>query len=523
MATPTGGERETREQVWATIPSAHPLDEHNRRWLEQLHPPDWKNPEPEGRYNLLVIGAGPAGLVAAAGAAGLGAKVALVEKHLMGGDCQNVGCVPSKALLRAAKGVADFRAAGQFGVKNVPEPVVDFGAAMERLRRIRAELSHHDSAERFSELGVDVFIGEGEFTDADTFEIDGKAIRFAKACVATGARAADLPIEGLAEAGALTNETVFSLTERPERLGIIGAGPIGCEMAQAFARLGTRVTLLEASNQILGKEDRDAAEVLEAALQRDGVEIRTNIDIRRLRQENGEKVVEAGASEGSERCAELRFDQILVGVGRAPNVEGLGLEAAGVKFDQKGIEVDERLRTTNPNIFSAGDVCFPYKFTHAADAMARIVIRNALFFGRSKTRDLVIPWCTYTDPEIAHVGMYENDARKEGIDVKTLKVSIGETDRGIIDGDEEGFVKIHTKAGSDGILGATIVARHAGDMIAQLSQAMVDGTGLGTIAETMFPYPTQAEAIKKAADAYNRTRLSPGVKKLFERFLRWRR
>lgn len=503
------------------FPPVWPLDEHNQNWLSLVRPPDWKNPEPRPRYNLLVVGAGPAGLVAAAAAAGLGAKVALVEKQLMGGDCLNVGCVPSKALLRCARAFADVRDASEFGV-HVPDGVhVNFGKVMERLRRLRAGVSHHDSAARYQSLAIDVFFGEGQFSSPRAFEIDGKTIHFAKACIATGARAVDLPIPGLREAGALTNETVFTLTELPTHLAVIGAGPIGCELSQAFARFGSQVTLLEAMRQILPREDRDAAEMVEKALRRDGVQINCCSKVVSVRREGDKKMLVLENPDDPRYREELRVDEIVVGIGRAPNVENLGLERAGVEYDRNGIKVNERLQTSNPRIYAAGDVCSAYKFTHAADAMARIVIRNGLFFGRSKTTALTIPWCTYTDPEIAHVGMYEGEARQKGIAVKTFQIDLKGVDRAVLDGDEAGFLKVHVREKSDEILGATLVAPHAGDMIPQISQAMAARVGLKTIANTIFPYPTQAEVIKKAADAYNRTRLTPTARRLFEFLLNW--
>jgi pyruvate/2-oxoglutarate dehydrogenase complex dihydrolipoamide dehydrogenase (E3) component len=478
---------------------------------------EWVNPTPTGRYNMVVVGAGTAGLVTAAGAAGLGAKVALIERDLMGGDCLNVGCVPSKALIRSARALADARGAREFGVR-VPEKVsVDFPAVMERMRRLRAGISPHDSARRFREMGIDVFIGAGRFTSPETVRVGDKTLRFARACIATGARAAALPIPGLAEAGFLTNETLFSLTGLPPRLAIIGAGPIGCEMAQTFARFGSKVTLLEAGPHILGREDPDAAARIEAALLLDGVDIRCGVNIRNVGGD-GEKVI--GFDDGSE----VRADALLLGVGRAPNVDGLDLETAGVEYDKReGVKVDDRLRTTNPRIFAAGDVCSRYKFTHTADFMARIVIQNALFFGRSRASALTIPWCTYTDPEIAHVGMYEHDTRDNGIPIDTINVEMSDVDRAILDGETDGFLKIHLKRGTDKILGATLVARHAGEMISEISLAMVGGMGLGTIARTIHPYPTQAEIIRKAGDAYNRTRLTPFVRKLIDVVLKLRR
>lgn len=505
------------------IVEARPLDEHNRLLVSRVHPPDWVNPVPRGRYNMAVVGAGTAGLVAAAGAAGLGAKVALIERNLMGGDCLNTGCVPSKALLRAARAMADLRGASEFGIDVPGGAALDFGKMMARMRGLRAGVAKHDSARRFRELGVDVHIGEATFTGRNTIAVEGTTLEFAKACIATGARAARVPIPGLWEAGALTNETVFSLTELPPRLAVIGAGPIGVEMAQCFARFGAQVTLLENRRGILSREDRAAAAIVEKALIRDGVRLHCCRKIVGVSQEGGEKVIEVENTENGERGA-VRVDAILVGAGRAPNVENLGLEAAGVRCGKSGgVAVDDFLRTSNRDIYAAGDVCFPYKFTHTADAMARIVIGNALFFGRGRTSALTIPWCTYTDPEIAHVGLYEHDAQQKGIAIDTFRIEMSAVDRAILESEGEGFVKVHCKQGTDRIVGATIVARHAGEMISEITTAMVGGVGLGSIARTIHPYPTQAEAVKKAADAYNRARLTPRVKSLLGKILQWRR
>ncbi len=501
-----------------------PWDEHNQKTVANVHPNDWVNPEPRGRYNLVVLGAGTAGLVSAIGSAGLGAKVALIEKKLLGGDCLNVGCVPSKALIRASRAATDVRAAGAYGV-NVPDGVtVDFPKVMERMRRLRARISNNDSAHRFKSEGVDVFIGKGTFTGPDRIEVDGKTLRFSKAVIATGARAAAPPIPGLKEAGYLTNETVFSLTELPRRLIVIGAGPIGCELSQAFARFGSEVHLLEAVDQILIREDKDAAQRVEKALVHDGVKIITACNVKTVSKRGDDKVVEL---ECGGECREVAVDEILVGVGRAPNVEGIGLEAAGVEFDpRKGVVIDDTLGTSNPNILAAGDCCFQYKFTHTADALARIVIQNALFgfpFMKKKASALTIPWCTFTDPEIAHVGMYEKDAKAKGIPVKTFVEELADVDRAILDGEDEGFIKVHVKEGTDRILGATLVARHAGETLTELTLAITAGIGLGTIAGTIHPYPTQAECIKRAADAFSRTRLTPTVKRLFAKWLAWNR
>lgn len=497
-----------------------PLDEHNTRLLEAVHPPVWTNPTPSGRYNMVVIGAGTAGLVTAAGAAGLGARVALIERRLLGGDCLNFGCVPSKALIRSARAVGDLLDARQYGVSAGTGLGVDFPAVMERMRRLRAQIAPHDSAERFRSLGIDVFIGDARFTGPETIEVGGQTLRFARACIATGARPVSPIIPGLAEAGFLTNESVFTLTELPRRLAVLGSGPIGCELAQSFARFGSSVTVIEQAQQILPREDREAAEYVIRAMGRDKVTFKLSSKVARVERSSSGKTLVLQTGKGEER---LEVDEILVGIGRAPNVEGMGLEAAGVKFDTRnGVDVTDGLRTTNPRIFAAGDVCSKHKFTHAADAMARIVIQNALFFGSSKASRLVMPWCTFTDPEVAHVGMYEKAAQDQGIATDTIAVELGKVDRAILDG-EEGLLKVLLRKGSDQILGATLVSRHAGETISELTTAITHGIGLRKLASVIHPYPTQAEVIKRAADAYNRTRLTPGVKKMFERVLAWRR
>lgn len=497
-------------------------DPHDRKLIENCRAPGRPSPSPSGRYNLVVIGGGTAGLVSAAGAAGLGAKVALIERNLLGGDCLNVGCVPSKALIRAARAVYETRAGAEFGVRLECEPKAAFGAAMERMRRLRAEISRHDSVERFARLGVDVFIGAGRFAGADAVEVDGQRLAFDRAVIATGARAAELPVPGLREAGYLTNETVFKLTDLPRRLAVIGAGPIGCELAQSFARFGSKVFLIEALHGVLPNEDADASEIVRRAMiERDDVELRC------CGKELKIAVVEGGGKrltfESHESRYDIVVDEILVGGGRKPNLEGLGLELAGVEFNAQGVVVDERLRTSNPRIFAAGDVCSRYKFTHAADAMARIVIANALFMARRKVADLVIPWCTYTDPEVAHVGYYEDDARQAGFEVATITQPLREVDRALLDGEDDGFARVHYDKKSAKILGGTIVARHAGEMIGELALAITAKQNIAALSATIHPYPTQAEALRKIGDAYMRTRLTPAVRKIFGKWLEWRR
>ncbi|MDD5286296.1 MAG: mercuric reductase [Desulfuromonadaceae bacterium] len=498
-----------------------PHDAHNETLVANVHPSEWVNPEPAPCYNLVVIGGGTAGLISAAGAAGLGAKVALIERHLMGGDCLNVGCVPSKGVISASRAVHHARNSAEFGVMDGQKLGFDFGIAMERMRRLRADISHHDSARRFrDELGIDVFIGQGSFSGPGTVLVAGETLRFKKAALCTGARAAAPPIPGLEEAGYLTNETIFSLTELPPRMAVIGAGPIGCEMAQSFARFGSQVTLIEPGAHILGREDADAAEILHAAFVRDRIDLQLGVTVVGVEKNGSDNILHL---ERDGKRIDVTVDAILVAVGRAPNLDGLDLEKAGITFDRTGVLVSDNLQTSNPNVYAAGDICFPFKFTHTADALARILIANALFMGRQKASLLTIPWCTYTDPEIAHVGMYEGDAKEKGIELTTLTVPLSDIDRAVLDGETEGFARVHLRKGSDKILGATIVARHAGEMINEFSLAITNGIGISAIGKTIHPYPTQAEVIKRLADAYNRTRLTPFVKNLLSGWLKWQR
>jgi pyruvate/2-oxoglutarate dehydrogenase complex dihydrolipoamide dehydrogenase (E3) component len=511
------GTAEASGRPEGTHPALEPLDEHNRRLREHVHPPGWANPEPRERYHLVVVGAGTGGLVTAAIGAALGAKVALVERHLMGGDCLNVGCVPSKAVLRAARAWAETReAAARFGAP-VATGEGDFGRAMERMRRIRAGIAPHDSAERFRELGVDVFLGEGRFASGKTLRVGGETLRFRRAVIASGARAAVPPVPGLEGAGYLTNETIFSLTALPRRLAVIGGGPIGCEMAQAFARFGSEVTLLDMAERILTKDDAAAARVVARALERDGVRLLMGAQLRRVERQGDVRLVQVEHAGGAETIA---CDALLVAAGRAPNVEGLGLHRAGVRCGERGVEVDDRMRTSNPRIYAVGDVASRFQFTHAADAQARLVVRNALFFGRAKASDLVVPWVTYTSPELAQVGLTAEAADAAGVEVDTITVTMEDLDRARLDGATEGFLRVHLQKGSDTIVGATLVGERAGELISQLTQAMVAGVGLGKLGETIFPYPTHAEVLRRAADAWRRTKLTPNAQRAFDLFFR---
>ncbi|MCA9529924.1 MAG: mercuric reductase [Myxococcales bacterium] len=498
-----------------------PDDAHNRALVANVHPPGRPNPTPDGRYNLVVVGAGTAGLVAAMGAAGLGAKVALVERALTGGDCLNHGCVPSKALLRSAHAAHEARVAwetGAYGVRLAAAPRVDFGEVMAQMRRLRAEISANDSVARLEAAGVDVYLGHGAFVGADALEVDGRRLRFRRAVLATGARAAVPPIPGLAESGYLTNETLFSLTELPRRLVIIGAGPIGCEMAQAFRRFGSEVVVVSLDAQVLPHDDPDAAARVKARLEREGVRLRLGADVTEVARRGDDTIVRFDRGGGAEQ---VQGDALLLAVGRTPNVDGLGLDAAGVEVDRTGVVVDDRLRTANRRIYASGDVASAYKFTHAADAMSRLVLQNALFFGRKRASALCIPWCTFTDPAVAHVGLQAREAAERGVEIGTYTVGLDEVDRAILDGETEGFARIHVHARSGRIVGATLVARHAGDMMGEVVLAMTEGLRVGALSTAIAPYPTEGEVWKKLGDAHQRSRLGPRLAAFLRRYFGW--
>lgn len=490
---------------------------HDHELCEHVHPAHWRNPQPRNPYPLVVIGGGPAGLAAARKAASNGIKVALVERDLLGGNSLNFSSLPSKTLIRTARLYADMRNAAHYGACPPEHIEVDFPQVMERLRRIRARISRVDSAPRLSAEGIDIFLGTASFTSSHTLEVDGTRLHFRKALIATGSRSMPPQIPGLAEAGYHTNETVFDLAALPQDLLIIGGGPVGCELAQALARLGARVVITHSQPLFLPKEERDAAQMVADALARDGVEIHLNTKAMKVWVEDGKKCVQTW-NDGN--VATIRVDEILTGIGRIPAVGGLGLEAAGIDYSaQDGIRVDDFLRTSQRHIYAAGDVCMEHQFVDTATASARIAVHNALFFGRQRLSDLTIPWCTYTDPEIAHVGLYVRQARERGIPVITYTVPMHDVDRAVTDGEEDGFVKLHIRDGTDKILGATVVARHAGEMINGITLAMVAGIGLKTVARVMHTYPTQADAIHMAARAHQGSGIHPWIVRLLRLWL----
>lgn len=492
-----------------------PLDALNAELLDNVHPYAWEDGSSEELYNLVVIGAGAGGLVSAIGSNVSGARVAIIEERLMGGDCLTTGCVPSKALIRCAKAAHAVRTASNFGVK-VSGFQVDFAKVMETVRASRAGIAENDSAKRFADKGMDVFMGHGKFLENGVVEVNGKKLRYKKAVIATGARAYVPPIPGLETISFLTNETLWNLTELPESLAIIGGGPIGIEMAQSFARFGSKVTVIDHSNRILPREDPEASDVIRQVLEGEGVMFQLGNGVEKIeKSEVGAKLFVSGAA------SPIEATHVLIAVGRAANTTNLGLENVGVEFDRRGVTINDSFQTTNSDIYACGDICSAYKFTHAADFMARSVIRNVFFLGSAKLSGLTIPWCTYTEPEVAHVGAYGHDLDEGSFDV--FRQEFAHVDRAITDQATTGFVKILVKKGTDKIIGATIVGPHAGDLISEVTVAMQGNIGLGAVAATIHPYPTNADAIRRTGDFYNKTRFTPTVKGLFRAIMALRR
>jgi pyruvate/2-oxoglutarate dehydrogenase complex dihydrolipoamide dehydrogenase (E3) component len=496
-----------------------PLDAADRELLQAVHPPEWQNPAPRNPYDLVVIGGGTAGLVSAVGAAGLGARVALIERDLLGGDCLNTGCVPSKAIIRSARAADSARRAGAFGV-TAGRVETDFGVVMKRMRERRAGLAAHDSARRLQQLGVDVFLGAGGFTSRESINVSGSTLMFSRAIIATGGRPAVPPIPGLHDGPFLTSETVFSLTALPRRLLVIGGGPIGCELAQAFAAFGSAVTVLDQAARVLGNDDPDAAAIVQQRLAGDGVSLLLGSRLLRASYAQSEWQL-TYVSRNGDGESEARGDALLVAAGRIPNLEPLELPRADVEYSKAGVTVDDHLRTSNRRIFAAGDVCSAYKFTHAADALARIALTNALFFGRRRASALVVPWCTYTTPELAHVGLSEHEARDRGDQVTTLTVPFAEIDRAVLDDETDGFVRLHHQRGR--ILGCTIVGPNAGELISHAALAINRRGTLGELSATIYPYPTLSDAFKKAGDAHRRSSLTPRLRRWLTRYFDWTR
>ena len=472
--------------------------------------------------NVVVIGAGSAGLVSAIIAAGAKAKVVLIEKHRMGGDCLNTGCVPSKALIRSAR-IADYlRRAEQFGLEKV-DVKVHFARVMQRVREVVSAIEPHDSVERYTGLGVECVSGEAVITSPWTVQVGGREISTRAIVVATGARPFVPDIPGLEETAYLTSDTLWDLRELPERLLVLGGGPIGCELAQSFARLGSKVTLVDQAPRLLPREDEEVAALVGERFRHDGIQVMTDAVVKRIEQQTDGGVAIVATADGEQA---LPFDRILVAVGRKPNVEGFGLEALQMPLTSRGsIEVNAYLQTIYPSIYACGDVAGPYQFTHMASYQAWYAVLNALL-GRLKPTAIhyrVVPWVTFTDPEIARVGLSEEEARAQDIAYEVTRYGIDDLDRAIADSEAHGFVKVLTQPGSDRILGATIVGYHAGELLAEFVLAMTHGLGLKKIAATTHVYPTLGEANRFTANAWRSARIPAHLLPWAERFFRWRR
>jgi pyruvate/2-oxoglutarate dehydrogenase complex dihydrolipoamide dehydrogenase (E3) component len=467
-------------------------------------------------YNVAVIGAGTAGLVTAAGTAALGGCVALIERNKMGGDCLNFGCVPSKALISSGRLIQQIRESEKWGLDR-QEPRFVFERVFERMRARRAKIAPNDSQERFESLGVDVFHGEARFVSSYEIEVDGQRLCAKNFVIATGSRAAIPKIEGIDHVPFFTNETIFDeVKEKPERMIVLGGGPIGCELGQVLARLGVKVTIVQRASQLLPREDSDVAEVLQRQLEREDVRIEFDAEAKSATRQDNSVRLDCLRKDGS--GFQLDAEALLVAAGRIPNIDKLNLDAAGVRFNKRGVVVNEYLQTSQPHIYAAGDIAGSFQFTHLADAHARVVVRNILMplqLLRQKTEIAVLPWVTYTDPEIAHVGFGEREAQKSNIAYDLFVVPLEEVDRAVVESEESGFAKVLTAKDSDKILGVTIAGAHAGDLIHEFVLAMKSGIGLGTIASTIHAYPTFAELARKAGDKYNKTRLTPRAKKVF--------
>jgi pyruvate/2-oxoglutarate dehydrogenase complex dihydrolipoamide dehydrogenase (E3) component len=464
----------------------------------------------DGTYNLVVIGAGTAGLVTAAGSVALGARVALIERHKMGGDCLNFGCVPSKALISSARLLHRIRQAERWGI-NASEPAFDFNAIFSKMRLARAELAPLDSQERFESLGVDVFRGEATFVSPVELTVGGAKLQARHFVVATGSRAAIPPAIGASRVPYFTNETIFDeLKEKPESLLIVGGGPIACELGQMFARLGVKVTLVQRGSRLLNKEDPAVSEFVQTALQAEGVRILTRFDVVEAKETAGGLTLRSADQS-------ISGSRLLIAAGRQPNVENLNLRKANISFTERGVNVDEYLETSQPGIYAVGDVVGQLQFTHVADYHARIAIRNTLVpfsFLRQKVDYSAVPWCTYLDPEVATVGLTESQAKERWTDYELIEQEMKAVDRAVVERTDDGFARVLVKRGSDKILGATIVGEHAGELIQEFVLAMKHGIGLKQISSTIYAYPTFASLVLKSAEKFNKKRLTPRAGKI---------
>eukprot|EP01041_Mallomonas_annulata_P001803 gene1803-3500_t len=491
-----------------------PSDKHNDELLQRVHPKNYRNPDPIDEYDLVVIGGGVAGLISVIMGAWLGKKCALIEQHNMGGDCLNTGCIPSKAIISCAKAYHNAKHnLKQFGIKIPPQSItLDFAAVMERMREIRSKISHHDSVQRYSrEFCEHVFLGQGKFIGRNVVEVQGddgtsRFLCFKKAIIATGASAVIPSVAGLSGVPHLTNSNLFNLTALPPRLLVIGCGSVGLELAQCFARFGCHVTCFEFGTRIMPREDPDAATLLAQQLKKDGVVIHTGVDVILVdRIGTGGNLYNppwnrytVTIQHASGALCTFDGEALLNCTGRAPNVHNLGLDTVHIEWDNRsGVHRDEHCRTAHPDIYACGDCASPFKFTHAAEFQARIAIRNMFLGDQSSVSDLLIPWCTYTDPEVAHVGKYESELSAAGIEFETFTKQLDQVDRCICDGISKGFVKITVIPSTGQILGATVCGGNAGDMISEITLCMQYGLSISDLAGVMHPYPTSQEKYYK--------------------------
>ncbi len=479
-------------------------------------------PPAEFDTNLVVIGAGSAGLVTAYIAAAVKAKVTLVEKNKMGGDCLNYGCVPSKAMIRSAKFMSHVARSREFGIKKASAEF-DFAEVMERIQEVIRKIEPHDSVERYTGLGVDVVLGEARITSPWTVEVDGKTLRTRNIVIATGGEPFVPPIEGIDKVDYYTSDNLWEMRERPRKLAVLGGGPIGAELTQAFARLGVEVTQVEMLPRILSREDPEISQLVREKFESEGIRVLTGHEARRFVRRDGKEFLVAKHDDGE---VEIEFDTLIVAVGRKPRSRGFGAEEVGVRLNRNGtIEVNEYLQTRIPTIYACGDVTGPYQFTHVGAHQAWYTSVNSLFgiFKRFKADYSVIPWATFTEPEVARVGLNETEAKEQEIEYEVTRYGIDDLDRAIADSEAHGFVKVLTEPGRDRILGVTIVGEHAGDLIAEYVLAMKHNLGLNKILGTIHIYPTLAEANKYAAGEWKRTHKPEKLLEWVGKFHAWRR
>ena len=469
-------------------------------------------------FDLTVIGGGAGGLNVASGAVQLGARVALIEKNKLGGDCLYYGCVPTKALIQSAKVASLIKRSKEYGF-NDANISFDFKNIMAHMREVISKIGVNDDPKRFEDMGVKLFFGDGRFVDPHTFELNGRTITSKKFVISTGSRAVAIPINGLENIKYLTSESALELDSLPKSIIILGAGPIGLEFAQVFARLGSKITVVEKMGQVLPREDKEISDTIESILKEEGIEIHTCLNVLQVKEEGNQKIVVAECS-GQEKT--FKADEFMLAIGRAPNLEGLSLESAGVKVEHRNIVVNSSMRTTARNIWACGDVTGQYLFTHIAEYQAGLVVANALIpFMKRKANYRVVPWVTYTDPELGRVGLTEDEARQKYRNIKVYKYDVKDLDRAVIEGEDKGIIKIVcTKKGK--ILGAHVLAPQGGELLHEFVLAMQNNLGVGSITRTIHVYPTLSQAVRRTTNKYYAEKIFSGwIPKLTKKLIRW--